>query len=205
MCLMRPHLKYGKMSEKELVEHYRFILQGRATPRGSDIVHMRAELSRRKGVLENPSQRKIWAFGGLTPKQEKFCLEYMSTGDPEKAYERAGYKSRRLKAAVKRMLTNPLIQMRLNEIREQALKEVKVNAEKVLDKVMEVYDSAMQESDFTNANRAMETIGKHLGMFVDRSEQKVTQLTKGDEPEAVKQDIQRLAEVIGFKVVDGGK
>ena len=205
MCLMRPHLKYGKMSENELVEHYRFILQGRKTPRGSDIVHMRAELARRKGVLENPSQRKIWEFGGLTPKQEKFCLEYMSTGDPEEAYKKAGYKSRWLKPAVKRMLTNPLIQMRLNEIREQALKDVKVNAEKVLDKVMEVYDSAMQESDFTNANRAMETIGKHLGMFVDRSEQKVTQLTKGDEPETVKQDIHRLAEVIGFKVVDGGK
>lgn len=202
---MRPHLKYGKMSEKELVEHYRFILQGRNTPRGSDIVHMRAELARRKGVLENPSQRKIWEFGGLTPKQEKFCLEYMRTGDPEEAYKKAGYKSRWLKPAVKRMLTNPLIQMRLNEIREQALKDVKVNAEKVLDKVMEVYDSAMQESDFTNANRAMETIGKHLGMFVDRSEQKVTQLTKGDEPETVKEDIHRLAEVIGFKVVDGGK
>ena len=193
------------MSEKELVEHYRFILQGRNTPRGSDIVHMRAELARRKGVLENPSQRKIWEFGGLTPKQEKFCLEYMRTGDPEEAYKKAGYKSRWLKPAVKRMLTNPLIQMRLNEIREQALKDVKVNAEKVLDKVMEVYDSAMQESDFTNANRAMETIGKHLGMFVDRSEQKVTQLTKGDEPETVKEDIHRLAEVIGFKVVDGGK
>ena len=193
------------MSENELVEHYSFILQGRKTPRGSDIVHMRAELARRKGVLENPSQRKIWEFGGLTPKQEKFCLEYMRTGDPEEAYKKAGYKSRWLKPAVKRMLTNPLIQMRLNEIREQALKDVKVNAEKVLDKVMEVYDSAMQESDFTNANRAMETIGKHLGMFVDRSEQKVTQLTKGDEPETVKQDIHRLAEVIGFKVVDGGK
>ena len=63
----------------------------------------------------------------------------------------------------------------------------------------------MQESDYTNANRAMETVGKHLGMFVDRSEQKVTQLTKGDEPEVVKQDINRLAEVIGLKVVDGGK
>jgi len=168
-------------------------------------VHLRAELARRKGVLENPSQRKIWEFGGLTPKQEKFCLEYMRTGDPEEAYKKAGYKSKWIKPAVQRMLSNQLIQMRLQEIREQALKDIKVDAEKVIDRVLEVYDSAMQESDFTNANRAMETIGKHLGMFVDRSEQKVTQLTKGDEPETVKQDIHRLAEVIGFKVVDGGK
>lgn len=202
---MRPHLKYGKFTERELVEHYRFMLQGRKTPRGSDIVHLRAELARRKGVLENPSQRKIWEFGGLTPKQEKFCLEYMRTGDPEEAFKNADYKSRYIKPAVKRLLTNPLIQMRLQEIREQALKDIKVNAEKVIDKVLEVYEAAMQESDYTNANRAMETVGKHLGMFVDRSEQKVTQLTKGDEPEAVKQDINRLAEVIGLKVVDGGK
>ncbi len=202
---MRPHLKYGKMTERELVDHYRFMLQGRKTPRGSDIVHLRAELARRKGVLENPSQRKIWEFGGLTPKQEKFCLEYMRTGDPEEAFKKADYKSRYIKPAVKRLLANPLIQMRLQEIREQALKDIKVNAEKVIDKVLEVYEAAMQESDYTNANRAMETVGKHLGMFVDRSEQKVTQLTKGDEPEVVKQDINRLAEVIGLKVVDGGK
>ena len=193
------------MTERELVDHYRFMLQGRKTPRGSDIVHLRAELARRKGVLENPSQRKIWEFGGLTPKQEKFCLEYMRTGDPEEAFKKADYKSRYIKPAVKRLLANPLIQMRLQEIREQALKDIKVNAEKVIDKVLEVYEAAMQESDYTNANRAMETVGKHLGMFVDRSEQKVTQLTKGDEPEVVKQDINSLAEVIGLKVVDGGK
>ena len=189
----------------ELVEHYRFLLQGRSKPSGSDVVHLRAEIARRKGVLENPSQRKIWEFGGLTPRQEKFCLEYMKTGDPEHAFKVAGYKSKRLRAAANRLFEKPLIQIRLNEIREQALKDIKVNAEKVIDRILEVYDAAMQESDYTNANRAMESVGKHLGMFVDRSEQKVTQLTKGDEPEEVKRDIHRLAEVIGFKVVDGGK
>ena len=202
---MRPHLKYGKLSVGELVEHYKFLLQGRSNPSGSDVVHLRAELARRKGVLENPSQRKIWEFGGLTPRQEKFCLEYMKTGDSEQAFKVSGYKSRYLKAGANRLLEKPLIQMRINEIREQALKDIKVNAEKVIDKIIEVYDAAMQESDYTNANRAMESIGKHLGMFVDRSEQKVTQLTKGEEPEEVKKDIHRLAEVIGFKVVDGGK
>ena len=202
---MRPHLKYGKLSVGELVEHYKFLLQGRSKPSGSDVVHLRAELARRKGVLENPSQRKIWEFGGLTPRQEKFCLEYMKTGDPEQAFKVSGYKSRYLKAGANRLLEKPLIQMRINEIREQALKDIKVNAEKVIDKIMEVYDAAMQESDYTNANRAMESVGKHLGMFVDRSEQKVTQLTKGEEPEEVKKDIHRLAEVIGFKVVDGRK
>ena len=202
---MRPHLKYGKLSMGELVEHYRFLLQGRSKPSGSDVVHLRAEIARRKGVLENPSQRKIWEFGGLTPRQEKFCLEYMKTGDPEHAFKISGYKSKRLKAGANRLFEKPLIQIRINEIREQALKDIKVNAEKVIDRILEVYDAAMQESDYTNANRAMESVGKHLGMFVDRSEQKVTQLTKGDEPEDVKRDIHRLAEVIGFKVVDGGK
>ena len=202
---MRPHLKYGKLSVGELVEHYKFLLQGRSKPSGSDVVHLRAELARRKGVLENPSQRKIWEFGGLTPRQEKFCLEYMKTGDSEQAFKVSGYKSRYLKAGANRLLEKPLIQMRINEIREQALKDIKVNAEKVIDKIIEVYDAAMQESDYTNANRAMESVGKHLGMFVDRSEQKVTQLTKGEEPEEVKKDIHRLAEVIGFKVVDGRK
>ena len=53
----------------------------------------------------------------------------------------------------------------------------------------------------------MEFVGKHLGMLVDRSEQKIRHgaLDSGDSEEAVKKDIEKLADIAGFKVVEGGK
>ena len=81
------------------------------------------------------------------------------------------------------------------------------NADKVLEKVSSVYENAMAENDFTNANRSMETIARHLGMFVDKSEQRVklSHFSDADSEDKIEKDIENLAEAIGLKVVDGGK
>jgi hypothetical protein len=44
-------------------------------------------------------------------------------------------------------------------------------------------------------------------MFVDRSEQKIKMgaLGDSDSSEEVKKDIERLADIAGFKVIEGGK
>ena len=62
-------------------------------------------------------------------------------------------------------------------------------------------------TNYTNANRSVENVAKHLGMFVDRSEQKIKMGSLGDNDssEDVKKDIERLADIAGFKVIDGGK
>ena len=81
------------------------------------------------------------------------------------------------------------------------------NADKVLEKVSSVYENAMDENDFTNANRSMETIARHLGMFVDKSEQRVklSNFSDEDSEDKIEKDIANLADVVGLKVVDGGK
>ena len=81
------------------------------------------------------------------------------------------------------------------------------NAEKVLDKVANVYDQAMDNDDYTNANRSMETIARHLGMFVDKSEQRVklSHFSNQDSEDKIEKDIENLAEAVGLRVVDGGK
>ena len=81
------------------------------------------------------------------------------------------------------------------------------NADKVLEKVSKVYEQAMDDSDFTNANRSMETIARHLGMFIDKSEQKIkmSNFAETDSEEKMEEDIKNLADVVGFKVIKGGK
>jgi len=76
-----------------------------------------------------------------------------------------------------------------------------------LERVSSVYENAMSENDFTNANRSMETIARHLGMFVDKSEQKVklSHFSDSDSEDKIEKDIESLAETLGLKVVEGGK
>jgi hypothetical protein len=53
----------------------------------------------------------------------------------------------------------------------------------------------------------METIARHLGMFIEKSEQKIKMsgFSDEDEEEKLNKDINKLADMIGLKVVEGGK
>ena len=168
-------------------------------------------------MLENPPQRlKLFTrsqlVGGLSPRQEKFCMEYMATGDIAHAYKAAGYalgknESKTRQRAWATLHTNKKIKKRLENLREEALRRRAWTADKVLEKVSSVFENAMSENDFTNANRSMETIARHLGMFVDKSEQRVklSHFSDEDSEDKIEKDIQSLADAVGLKVVDGGK
>ena len=168
-------------------------------------------------MLENPPKRlKLFTrsqlVGGLSPRQEKFCMEYMATGDIVHAYKAAGYAlgktdSKTRQRAWATLHTNKKITKRLENLREEALRRMAWNADKVLEKVSAVYENAMGENDFTNANRSMETIARHLGMFIEKSEQriKMSNFSDTDSEEKIEGDIKNLADMVGLKVVDGGK
>ena len=53
----------------------------------------------------------------------------------------------------------------------------------------------------------METIARHLGMFIEKSEQriKMSNFSDTDSEEKIEGDIKNLADMVGLKVVDGGK
>ena len=202
----KPHVLYGKYSTDELVDIYAHLVKLRQKPNGRDVEGIRWELKRRKGMLEEPTSKGGLQFSGLTARQEKFCLEYMRTGDLSEAYKKAGYKSFRERNA-KALLNSPKIQARIDEIREATIDKIKFNANKVLERFSEIYDKSLDENDFANANRAMEFVGKHLGMLIDRSEQKIRHgaLDSGNDEEAIKKDIDKLADIAGLKLIEGGK
>ncbi len=226
----RPHVIYGKMSEEELINLIKVTVSTYKNNKGGKVHEMKQELERRRMVtlkrinpgeyerrkeemLERPAKHKMFAKStlprGMTPMQEKFCMEYAATGDELNAYKVAGYKEDNTNGLTRRrarqLLNNKKVQARIEEYQEQALKRISWTKEKVLEKMHEVYQNSMTEGDHTNANRALESIGKHLGMFVDVSkiEQNITtsELLTND----TDKDIERLADVVGLKIVKGGK
>lgn len=74
------------------------------------------------------------AKSGLTPMQEAFCHEYLTDLSPGKAYERAGYKGRKDYSTknAQRLMSDPKIIMRIQELIEQRARMTDVTAERVL-------------------------------------------------------------------------
>ena len=138
-------------------------------------------------------------------------MEYIATGDSLTAYKAAGYAPGKNHADTRRrastLLKKPKIAQRIDDLREVALDRMAWSADHVLQRLDEVYQHALSNGDYTNANRSVENVAKHLGMFVERSEQRIKMgaLGDSDEKEDVQKDIQRLAEMAGLKVIEGGK
>ena len=236
-----PHIKtrgygqsnrvlYKNVSSPELKKRIKEMAADRKTnSSGYDLQEMRQEWRRRqngivkkdnetynkKVMLERPEKsepfKKPRFITGMSPKQEKFCMEYMATGDALVAYKAAGYAEGSNVAQTNKranaLLKSERIEKRLEELRKEAIHHMAWSSDKVLNSFKEVYDDALNNGDYTNCNRSLESIAKHLGMFIDRMESKIKygHLESGDTQEDVNRDIERLAEIAGFKVVQGGK
>lgn len=149
---------------------------------------------------------RVTLSNGLTMREEKFCLAYIATADPIEAWIKSGYDHSypNYDVHARMWVRQPKIQERINELMEEAKEKMRWSADKVLDRFDEIYKSSMAEQDHTNASRSMEQIAKHLGMFIDRSESRVGNLDSM-KTEDIDTDISKLANVVGLKVVNGGK
>lgn len=126
-------------------------------------------------------------------KHEEFCHEIALGKSQAEAYRAAGYSERGAKQGASRLLTNVDLQARIEEIRaniarldaeREARIEAKVGVTKawVIDKLTTNVNRSLQETPVLDhegnptgeytyqgnvANKALELIGKELGMFKD--------------------------------------
>lgn len=111
----------------------------------------------------------------VTPKQERFIAEYVKDLNATQAYIRAGYSPNGAAQAAEKLLRNAEICVAIAK-RQQAIgKRLDITTEKVLSDLQAVIDGAMAAGQYSAAARAAELHGKHIGMFVDRSETVVTE------------------------------
>jgi phage terminase small subunit len=110
-------------------------------------------------------------------RHEAFA-QHLAKGMPaSEAYAKAGYAESRSSAS--RLLTNANIAARVAELKTMTAERVVVDREWVLAKLIE---NASQADNLNASNKALELVGKELGMFVDRSENVNTNYNISDEP-----------------------
>jgi len=90
----------------------------------------------------------------LTPKQELFCQEYIKDRNATQAYLRAGYSnSKSAEVSAHKLLRNPKISERINELVNPHLKRLKVNQQAVLQELAIIGFSSIDDFVYVSENK----------------------------------------------------
>jgi phage terminase small subunit len=127
--------------------------------------------------------------GKLTDKQEQFCREYLIDLNATQACIRAGYSERTARQIGEQNLSKLDIQERIAELKAVRAEKNEIDADWVLKSLKEIQERCLQAEpvkdkegkptgeykfDATNAIKATELIGKHIGFFEKDNQQKAT-------------------------------
>ena len=129
----------------------------------------------------------------LTPKQEKFAQNIVSGMSQADAYRnsfnvKANTKPETVQANASRMMADSTVAARVAELRAPIIEKIQLTREWVLNELIENVQMAKSaipvrnadgetgeyKQELPSANKALELLGKELGMFVERSETKMT-------------------------------
>lgn len=121
-------------------------------------------------------------------KHERFCQEYVIDYNGTQAAIRAGYKEKSARSQASDLLTNPNILSRVRELQHEQVERLAVSQDYVIAQLIDTYNSCREPSpvreydaasgewvetgmyqfDSKGALRALELLGKHLGMYNDK-------------------------------------
>jgi phage terminase small subunit len=106
----------------------------------------------------------------MTAKQEAFAIEYLKDKNATQAAIRAGYSAKTAASIGYELLEKPDIK----EFIGQKQKEAVENAEVSMDWIVKQYKEIAQNVLAKDADKlhALDSLGKHLGMFTERVEMK---------------------------------
>jgi phage terminase small subunit len=104
----------------------------------------------------------------LTARQQRFVQEYVLDLNATQAALRAGYSKKRARQEGSRLLSRPEVQAALLDAQRTRAARLELEAESVLRRLMEEADFRGEGSTHAGRVRALELLGKHLGIFENR-------------------------------------
>lgn len=108
---------------------------------------------------------------GLSPKQQRFVDEYLVDSNATQAAIRAGYSAKTAEQQGSRLLRNVQVAAAIEERGAKLAKKVGTTAERVRRGLWRNYKRSMRapvKDGGSVANKALELLGKDVGMFKDR-------------------------------------
>lgn len=106
----------------------------------------------------------------LTVKQLAFCDEYLIDLCATKAAKRAGYSEKTADVQGYQLLHKTSVADRIAELQAERQERTSVTADYVLKELVRSHESARDAGKFSDNNKALELLGRHLGLFKDKTE-----------------------------------
>ena len=108
----------------------------------------------------------------LTNRQEAFCREYLLDLNALQSCIRAGYSAKSAPTTSRKLMAHPGVRARIDALLAERAERVEIDADYVLGNLRKVANRCLAEETFEHAgaNKALELLGKHLGLFVEKRE-----------------------------------
>ena len=130
--------------------------------------------------------------GRLTPKQDRFCEEYVKTLNIKQAYIDAGYDSNSAHANSYKLFNKPLVQTRIKDLLEARREANSATVEWVMGSLQKIAQEAWDTSEYHAALRALQLVGMQLGMFDKKAQGGGAETSIPKTEEALDQELGRL-------------
>ena len=107
----------------------------------------------------------------MTRRQELFVKEYLIDLNATQAAIRAGYSKKTANRIGARLLSNVVIQQAIQEAMRKREQNTGITAERVLKEIATIaFASVDDKLSYRDKIKALELLGKHQALFVDRVE-----------------------------------
>lgn len=106
----------------------------------------------------------------MTAKQETFAIEYLKDKNATQAAIRAGYSKKTAASIAWELLEKPDIKEFIRQKQEEAVKNAEISIDWVVNQCKEIAQNILAKD--ADKLRALELIGKYLGMFTEKVEMK---------------------------------
>lgn len=103
-------------------------------------------------------------------KERRFVDEYLVDGNATRSAIAAGYAQKQAAKTGSEMLRKPRIRVLLEAARLEQQQRTQITADRVFTDLYRIAEKAEKAGEFPAATRALELVGKHLGMFRDKVE-----------------------------------
>ena len=157
------------------------------------------------------------------PQWEQFALGVANGLKPGPAYKDAGYRAKDASKAGSRLLKNDEILARVKELRaaisDRAVQKASLTRTYVIDRLMTNVDRCMQLEEVKDekgnvvalnhnpnaANRALELLGKEIGMFIERKEVgRPNEFKSKEDLENRRREVEEEIEELRKQIAEGG-
>lgn len=114
----------------------------------------------------------------LTDRQARFCEEYLIDLNATQAAIRAGYSEKTANRIASELLSKLDIQEKITELKAERAKRTEMTQDSVIQELAAVTRAEIKGVRAVDKLKALELLGKHLGMFVERYEVNAAEIEK---------------------------